>query len=61
MTRYYKLTDSKGQTHGRTEWGPGITHQAPGVGELCTAGWLHAYPDPVLAVLMNPIHAISES
>ncbi|KKL58315.1 hypothetical protein LCGC14_2226540, partial [marine sediment metagenome] len=52
----YKLTDSNDQTYGKTQWGPGIEHAASGKGPLCTEGWLHAYTDPLLAVLLNPIH-----
>jgi hypothetical protein len=53
--RYYKLTDSKGQTRGGTQWGPGIRHEATGKGEgLCSDGWIHCYPDQYLAALMNP-------
>jgi len=29
---------------------------ADGKGRLCTKHWIHAYTDPILAVLMNPIH-----
>ena len=55
--KLYKLTDQKGQTRNKTQWGEGVMHTAPGTGELCTSGWLHAYTDPLLAVLMNPVHA----
>jgi len=63
--KLYKLTDENGQTHGGTQWGEGVEHTAPGIGELCGAGWIHAYvgseADPgagaLLAVLLNPIHA----
>ena len=53
----YKLTDDCGQTWGETQWGPGVTHTAPGTGQLCSDGWIHAYTDPLLAILLNPIHA----
>ena len=53
----YKLTDEKGRTRGGTQWGPGVTHEAPGTGELCSSGWIHCYDSPLVAVLMNPIHA----
>ena len=52
----YKLTDADDRTRNDTQWGEGITHTASGNGELCTANWLHCYSDPVLAVLMDPIH-----
>jgi hypothetical protein len=57
MTTVYKLTDQNGQTYRQTQWGPGVTHTAPGAGNLCTSGWIHAYTDPVLALLLNPIHS----
>jgi len=53
----YKLTDKLGETRGKTKWGPGISHETDGTGELCSSGWLHFYRDPLLAVLLNPIHA----
>ena len=54
----YKLTDDKNQTHGGTQWGKGVTHKAKGRGEeLCTEDVIHAYKHPLLAVLLNPIHA----
>ena len=59
----YKLTDSEGQTHGggtvNIQWGAGVTHEAAGPenGLLCSASWIHAYEHPLVAVLLNPIHA----
>jgi hypothetical protein len=53
----YKLTDQKMQTYNSTQWGDNITHTANGQGDLCGPGWLHAYTSPLLAVLLNPIHA----
>jgi len=55
--QWCKLTDAASQTRGRTQWGPGVEHTAPGSGELCTGGWIHVYRHPYLAVLLNPIHA----
>jgi len=52
----YKLTCEKDQTYLDTQWGEGVTHTVDGQGKLCTAHWIHAYRDPVLAVMMNPIH-----
>ena len=59
MTIYYKLTDAAGQTHDNTQWGPGVRHEATGPldGPLCSSSWIHVYTDPLLAVLLNPIHA----
>ena len=57
MLTLYKLTDENDQTFGGTQWGEGVTHSGTGKGELCGPGWIHAYTDPLLAVLLNPIHA----
>lgn len=56
MTTLYKLTDTDHCTFGGCQWGPGVTHTTPGGRMLCTAAWLHAYRDPYLAVLMDPVH-----
>src|SRR3989304_5338873 len=54
----YKLTESDGTTHGRTQWGPGVRHEATGQGDKpCTDGAIHSYESPEMAALMNPIHA----
>ncbi len=57
MIKLYKLTDSCGKTRGGTQWWPGVSHSGTGKGELCGPGWIHAYEHPLIAVLMNPIHA----
>jgi len=58
MTILYKLTDSNNYTALYTQWKPGITVVARERGRtLCTGQVLHAYRDPVLAILMNPLHA----
>ena len=58
MQRLYKLTNEQGFTRNRTPWQIGIRHEARGVGNvLCTDGVLHAYSDPLVAILMNPLHA----
>lgn len=62
MTTLYKLTTSTGLTRAgernEMKWGPGITHEAQGSGtELCSDGFIHAYTSPLLAVLLNSIHA----
>lgn len=54
--KLYKLTTQGDCTHNRTKWGPGVEHIASGEGSLCGPGWLHAYTDPLLAVLLNPIY-----
>jgi len=55
--RLFKLTDENGQTYGGCQWGVGVTHTASGDGPLCSDAWIHAYTDPLLAALLNPIHA----
>jgi hypothetical protein len=57
MIKLYKLTDGDGKTRNGTQWGPGISHSGTGKGGLCGPGWIHAYEHPLIAVLMNPIHA----
>jgi len=53
----YKLTDKDDRTYNGMQWGEGVTHTASGTGELCGPGWIHAYTDPLLAVLLDPIYA----
>src|SRR5208283_5368726 len=58
----YKLTDPEGYTRrgkvGETKWEPGKTLMATGEGNaLCTDGVIHFYDDPVLALMVNPVHA----
>ena len=56
----YKLTDKDGYTrrgkNNQILWSPGVTKKTSGKGDLCTAGWIHAYEHPILAVLHDPIH-----
>jgi len=59
----YKLTDKDGRTGTQNsdatplQWGNDVTHSAVGDDfRLCRDGVIHAYRDPILAVLMNPIH-----
>ena len=56
----YKLTDQKMQTYGGCQWEIGVSRETDGSGDLCGPGWLHYYHDPLLAVLLNPIHACIE-
>jgi len=61
--KLYKITDQNNKTRAgkinETVWGPNVTHTASGSGtELCTDGVIHAYLDPRLAVILNPIHAV---
>jgi hypothetical protein len=56
--KLYKLTEQDGTTYkGTCQWGENVTHTADGKGELCTEHWLHAYTHPILAILLNPMHA----
>ncbi len=56
--KLYKLTDSKGNTRNSTHWDIGVSHAvACGEPKLCTSTVLHAYTSPLLAALMNPVHA----
>ena len=57
-----KLTSKNGLTQmgfpNETKWGENVTHTATGQGTvLCTDGVIHFYPDELLAVLLNQIHA----
>jgi hypothetical protein len=53
-----KLTDQNGRTYKNTQWGKNVTHTAKEIGrDFCTEILIHAYRTPVLAVLMNPVHA----
>ena len=55
--KLFKLTDANGRTKNDTQWGDGKSHKTIGPGiSLCTKDVIHAYRDPLLAVLMNPIH-----
>ena len=57
MTEYFKLTDENGETFNQTRWAIGTTHSGTGKGDLCGEGWIYVYTDPLLAVLLNSIHA----
>jgi hypothetical protein len=50
----YKLTDRDGCTYDKTQWGPGVTHTADGLGPMCSPHRIHYYTDQYLAVLINP-------
>ena len=55
--KLYKLTDGNNQTKNETQWDENVTHTADGKStDLCNEHWLHAYTDPVLAVMMAPTH-----
>ena len=59
--RLYKLTDVNGQTRNKIQWGEGVTHTASGIGALSKSGWIRTYTDPLLAILLNPIHSNYEN
>ena len=63
MTKLYKLTDEQGRTRAGEDneltWAVGVAHKTAGTGtRLCTADVIHAYEHPLIAVLMNPVHAM---
>jgi hypothetical protein len=57
MARKYKLTDQSMRTYNGFQWELGKEYSTSGEGDLCNTGWLHCYSHPLLAVLLNPIHA----
>ena len=57
MNTIYKLTNQDMTTHAGFQWLLGRAYSTSGEGALCAPGWLHAYDDPLVALLMNPLHA----
>ena len=62
MTKLYKLTDAQGRTRAGEDneltWAVGVTHKTVSTGtRLCSSDVIHAYEHPLIAVLINPIHA----
>jgi len=53
----YKLTTQSLITHYGCQWKLKEWKETSGDGFLCTDGWLHCYSNPLLAILLNPIHA----
>lgn len=53
----YKLTSQDITTRGGYQWRLNEERTTDGRGELCGRGWLHFYYSPLLAVLLNPLHA----
>ena len=54
----YKLTDQNMQTYKGYPWKLNVWQEPIGDSqELCAPGLLHGYIHPLVAVLMNPIHA----
>jgi len=54
---YYKLTKQDLTSFDGCQWELGVKKTTSGEGELCSSGWLHCYKAPLLAVLLNSIHA----
>src|SRR3990167_10598772 len=55
--RLWKFTDENDQTRGGMQWGENVTHgPTSGEGNLCAPGWLHAYVDLRLGVMVSPVH-----
>ena len=52
----YKLTTQELTTRNDTTWALGEWKEEP-LGEMCGPGGFHAYTSPLLAILLNPIHA----
>jgi hypothetical protein len=53
----WKLTDQDGVTKNDTQWGINASHETSGEGKLYSRGWIHAYEDNYLALLLNPMYA----
>jgi hypothetical protein len=53
----FKLTDQNLRTYNQFQWALGKWAPAIQGNELCAPGVYHAYTDPSLALLLNPIHA----
>ena len=56
-----KLVNQELQTYNKTQWVINEWQIAAGEGDLCSRGWLYGYEHPLLAVLLNPIHANIEN
>ena len=56
--KYYKLTNQNMETHGGFQWQIGKQEEIKTKGgDLCSKDFFHCYNNPLLAVLLNPIHA----
>jgi len=58
MTTVCKLTNQRMQSRDWYQWEIGALRELPKRESysLCSSDVFHAYPDPLLAVLMNPVH-----
>ena len=53
-----KLTTQDLTTHNGFQWEPGVwAPKLSGDQNLCSSSWYHCYEHPLLAVLLNPLHA----
>lgn len=60
MKTYYKLTDQDMQTKNNFQWELNKIYRIEEINKhkpLCTEYWFHVYSSPLLAILLNPIHA----
>ena len=57
MNTRYKLTNQDLTTYNSFQWKLNEWKETSGEGELCTEGWLHCYSNPLLAIILNHIHA----
>jgi len=53
----YKLLTQDQTSYGDCKWEIDEWKETSGEGSLCSHGWLHFYSHPLLAMLLNPIHA----
>jgi len=57
-----KLADQNLRTYGGFQWELNMPPpRLSGVGDLCSSNFYHCYEHPLLAVLLNPIHASIEN
>lgn len=61
MNIRYKLTNQNLTTYMGFQWVLNEWKETSGFGDLCTPGWLHCYTHPLLAVLLNVVHADIEN
>ena len=57
MNIRYKLLNQDLISYGNCKWELFVWKETDGIGELCSSGWLHCYSNPILGLILNPIHA----
>lgn len=57
MNIRYKLTSQDLTTYNGFQWTLNEWKETVGGWELCSPGWLHCYSHPLIAILLNRIHA----